>query len=87
MIFAADLVISLAGKSTIDEARAYGTPGIFIPIREHFEQEDNARDEGYEFEDMFRLEKIILPKLEEKRSQANADGAKKAAKIIQKIIR
>ena len=43
LIFAADLIISLAGKSTIDEANAYGTPGIFIPIKGHFEQEDNAR--------------------------------------------
>ena len=24
---------------------AYGTPGIFIPIKGHFEQEDNARNE------------------------------------------
>ena len=45
LIFAADLLISLAGKSTIDEANAYGTPGIFIPIKGHFEQEDNAREE------------------------------------------
>ena len=44
VIFAADLVISLAGKSTIDESIIYGTPGIFIPIKDHFEQEDNARD-------------------------------------------
>ena len=33
--FAADLVISLAGKSTIDESVVYGTPGIFIPIKNH----------------------------------------------------
>ena len=86
LIFAADLVISLAGRSTIDEARAYGTPGIFIPIRGHFEQEDNARQEGYEFADAFRLEKIIPSKLEERRSRADAKGAKKAAEIIQKTI-
>ena len=36
---ACDLVISLAGKSTIDESMVYGTPGIFIPIKNHFEQE------------------------------------------------
>ena len=36
LIFASDLIISLAGKSTIDEARAYGTPGIFIPIKGPF---------------------------------------------------
>ena len=44
IIFAADLVISLAGKSTIDESIVYGTPGIFIPIKGHFEQEDNAKE-------------------------------------------
>ncbi|MGI0041347.1 MAG: glycosyltransferase, partial [Nitrosopumilaceae archaeon] len=32
IIYAADLIISLAGKSTIDESLSYGTPGIFIPI-------------------------------------------------------
>jgi len=37
IIFAADLIISLAGKSTIDEAKVYGTPAIFIPIKDHFE--------------------------------------------------
>ncbi len=88
LIFAADLIISLAGKSTIDEAKAYGTPGIFIPIKGHFEQEDNARDEGYEFQDIFRLGKIIPSKLEEKRNTVSAGrGAKKAAEIIREIIK
>ena len=87
LIFAADLVISLAGRSTIDEANAYGTPGIFIPIKGHFEQEDNARAKGYEFKDIFELDKIILTKLEEKRKQTNTDGAKKAAAIIQKVTK
>src|SRR5207249_2705381 len=44
IIYAADLVISLAGKSTIHESRHYGTPGIFIPIKGHFEQEENAKE-------------------------------------------
>ena len=63
LIFAADLLISLAGKSTIDEANAYGTPGIFIPIKGHFEQEDNAREEGFVFDDIKRLDVLILEKL------------------------
>ncbi len=46
LIFASDLLISMAGKSTIDEANFYGTPAIFIPIKGHFEQEDNAKQEG-----------------------------------------
>ncbi|MFB5619673.1 MAG: glycosyltransferase [Nitrosopumilus sp.] len=85
LIFAADVVISLAGKSTIDEANAYGTPAIFIPIKGHFEQEDNAKEEGFEFGDINRLEELILEKLEAKRNQVNTEGAKVAAKIIQKL--
>lgn len=86
LIFAADLIISLAGKSTIDEANAYGTPAIFIPIKGHFEQEDNAKEQGFEFEDINRLEEIILEKLESKRNQVKTEGAKVAADIIQKLM-
>ncbi len=82
IIYAADLIVSLAGKSTIDESRAYGTPGIFIPIKGHFEQEDNARAEGYEFDDIFKLDSLIQEKLDSKRIQMQTDGAKKAAQII-----
>ena len=86
VIFAADVIISLAGKSTIDESRAYGTPGIFIPIKGHFEQEDNAREEGHRFEDVFKLEELILEKLEQKRTPLTTDGAIKAAEFIKKMI-
>ena len=86
IIFAADLIISLAGKSTIDESKSYGTPGIFIPIKNHFEQEDNARDEGFSYNDINRLDDLISQKLEEKRNPQNYDGAKKAAEIIKNIF-
>ena len=86
VIYAADVLISLAGKSTIDEAREYGTPAIFIPIKGHFEQEDNAKGEGFEFEDLFRLEKLILEKLEEKRNPIKKNGAQKAANIINDLL-
>ncbi len=86
LIFAADLLISLAGKSTIDEANAYGTPAIFIPIKGHFEQEDNAKEEGFVFDDIKRLDMLILEKLEEKRNQVKADGAKNASNIIRKLM-
>jgi len=85
LIFAADVIVSLAGKSTIDEANAYGTPSIFIPIKGHFEQEDNAKEQGFEFEDIYKLEELILEKLEAKRNQVNTDGAKIASEIIQKL--
>ncbi len=87
IIFASDLIISLAGKSTIDEAKSYGTPGIFIPIKNHFEQEDNARDEGFSYNDVNRLGLLISEKLEEKRNPKNYDGAQKAAEIINKILK
>jgi len=87
LIFAADVIISLAGKSTIDEAKAYGTPAIFIPIKGHFEQEDNAKELGFVFEDINRLQELILEKLEEKRIQVNTIGAKIAAEIIQKLTK
>lgn len=85
-IYAADVIVSLAGKSTIDEANEYGTPGIFIPIKGHFEQEDNARIEGFGFEDLDRLDKLIIDKLEEKRKPLKNEGAKKASKIIQDLL-
>ncbi len=86
IIFAADLLISLAGKSTIDEANTYGTPAIFIPIKGHFEQEDNAKEEGFVFEDIKRLDVLILEKLEQKRNDITNNNAKKAADIIKKLV-
>ncbi len=86
LIFAADLIISLAGKSTIDEANAYGTPAIFIPIKGHFEQEDNAREEGFAFDDIKRLDVLILEKLEQKRNRVNTNGAKNASNIIRELM-
>jgi UDP-N-acetylglucosamine--N-acetylmuramyl-(pentapeptide) pyrophosphoryl-undecaprenol N-acetylglucosamine transferase len=85
LVFAADVVIALAGKSTIDEANAYGTPSIFIPIKGHFEQEDNAREQGFSFEDIKRLDRLILEKLEEKRNQVGTNGAQIASDIITKL--
>lgn len=86
-IFASDVLISLAGKSTIDEAKCYGTPSIFIPIKDHFEQEDNAKQEGFVFEDVNRLNELILEKLEDKRNARKTDGAKIAASNIEKLIK
>jgi UDP-N-acetylglucosamine--N-acetylmuramyl-(pentapeptide) pyrophosphoryl-undecaprenol N-acetylglucosamine transferase len=82
LICAADLVISLAGRSTIDESIAYGTPGIFIPIKGHFEQEQGAARLGYNYEDVFRIESLIEEKLGKRMSRSNLDGAQKAAKIV-----
>ena len=87
LILAADLLVSLAGRSTMDEAAAYGTPAIFIPIKGHFEQEDNARRLGFAFEDVRRLDTLIAQKIQEDRNPLAADGAEKAARIIQQALK
>ncbi len=87
-IFASDLVVSLAGRSTIDESIVYGTPGIFIPIKDHFEQEQNATRMGYKFEDIYRLESLIEYKLGSIRQGLlqKSNGAEVTAKIISGML-
>ena len=78
----------MAGRSTIDESIIYKTPGIFIPIKNHFEQEENARRMGYNYEDIFRLESLITEKFNKMSLAANDKknitqvGSEKGAKII-----
>ena len=86
IIYASDLIISLAGKSTIDESKYYGTPSIFIPIKDHFEQEENAKEVGFSYKDLFRLESLIPEKLDEKRNPVMFDGAQKAANLIKSLL-
>ena len=86
VVFASDLIISLAGKSTIDESRHYGTPGIFIPIKGHFEQEENARELGFTYDDIFCLDKLVQDKINEKRNPQPFDGAKKASDLIRDLL-
>lgn len=85
MIYAADVVVSLAGRSTMDEAAAYGTPGVFIPISGHFEQEDNARRAGYHPEDVDRLYELVRAKLDSPRKPSDTGGARRAAEVIAAI--
>jgi UDP-N-acetylglucosamine--N-acetylmuramyl-(pentapeptide) pyrophosphoryl-undecaprenol N-acetylglucosamine transferase len=87
-IYGCDLVISLAGRSTIDESIVYGTPGIFIPIKYHFEQERNAIRLGYKYEDISNLERLIEEKLGFTRinTASSSRGAEMAAKIISEFL-
>jgi UDP-N-acetylglucosamine--N-acetylmuramyl-(pentapeptide) pyrophosphoryl-undecaprenol N-acetylglucosamine transferase len=86
LVYAADLVISLAGRSTMDESMAYGTPGIFIPIKNHFEQEQNAARFGFKYEDIFRLEHLIKEKIGCRSNVVDIKGAARAAKIISMLM-
>ncbi len=86
LVYAADLVISLAGRSTIDESMAYGTPGIFIPIKNHFEQEQNAARFGFKYGDIFRLEHLIKEKIGCRSNAVDVKGAARVAKIISMLM-
>ena len=92
-IYASDLIISLAGRSTMDESIEYGVPGIFIPIKNHFEQEKGAKRLGYKFDDIFRLEHLIEDNLSTSNNigsndiQVNTKGAEKAARLILETLR
>jgi UDP-N-acetylglucosamine--N-acetylmuramyl-(pentapeptide) pyrophosphoryl-undecaprenol N-acetylglucosamine transferase len=86
-IYASDLVISLAGRSTMDESIAYGIPGIFIPIKNHFEQEQGAKRLGYKHEDIFNIERLIEEKVDSQgRGTLHINGAEKAAKLILELL-
>jgi UDP-N-acetylglucosamine--N-acetylmuramyl-(pentapeptide) pyrophosphoryl-undecaprenol N-acetylglucosamine transferase len=90
-IYASDLVVSLAGRSTIDESLVYKTPGIFIPIKNHFEQEENARRMGYNYKDIFKLESLIEEKFDSMSVTASSRtisnvSSENAAKIILKTL-
>lgn len=71
LIYASDLLISLAGRSTIDEAVAYNTPAVFIPIKGHFEQEANAREHGFSYSDIEKLDHLMLEYLKKRRIYNN----------------
>jgi hypothetical protein len=73
---------------TTDESIVYNTPGIFIPLKNHFEQEEGARRMGFEFNDIFRLKELIEERLgfnKDNRKIVN-NGAQKAAEIILEFL-
>lgn len=87
LILAADVLVSLAGRSTIDEVEAAGTPAVFVPIAGHFEQEANAARLGFAASDIDRLAEMIGAKLDEPRRPAvAASGAADAAKLIASAV-
>ena len=82
LVACADLVVSTAGKSTIDEAVAAGTPVVVIPIRHHAEQVRNAEALGYSYEDLGRLPGIIAEKIGKRGRPVPCDGHVRAAEAI-----
>jgi UDP-N-acetylglucosamine--N-acetylmuramyl-(pentapeptide) pyrophosphoryl-undecaprenol N-acetylglucosamine transferase len=83
LVAAADLVVSTAGKSTIDEAASFGTPIVAIPIRNHAEQERNASALGYSPEDLGRIPELIRKKLSGGRNPPlHFEGARLASELL-----
>jgi UDP-N-acetylglucosamine--N-acetylmuramyl-(pentapeptide) pyrophosphoryl-undecaprenol N-acetylglucosamine transferase len=82
LVAASDLVISTAGKSTIDEARSSGSPIIAIPIKNHSEQESNAAALGFRYEDITRLIDLIPKYLGRRTSPKNYTGASSIASYL-----
>ncbi len=86
LVACADLVMSTAGKSTIDEAAAAGTPVITIPIRYHAEQERNARALGYTYEDIGRLPELVRQKVGKRDEPQSFRGEVAAAEAILSLL-
>jgi len=86
LVSASDLVISTAGKSTIDEAASSGTPIIAIPIRNHAEQERNASELGFGPGDIDRMEGLIRDHLGRRAEPRNYQGAAKTAELLGSLL-
>lgn len=86
LVAAADLVISTAGKSTIDEAAAAGTPVIVIPISHHAEQERNAAALGYSAESARSLALLISQKIGKRESPRTFGGAQRTSRLIMSLL-
>jgi UDP-N-acetylglucosamine--N-acetylmuramyl-(pentapeptide) pyrophosphoryl-undecaprenol N-acetylglucosamine transferase len=86
LVAASDLVVSTAGKSTIDECASSGTPMIAIPIKNHVEQERNAAELGFAFGDRNRLEELIPRFLGKRTAPAHYAGAQRTADYLASLL-
>ncbi len=86
LVACADLVVSTAGKSTIDEAAAAGTPIVTIPVRYHAEQERNAAALGYSWEDLSRLPQLISSKIGRREAPRTVRGEEMASRLILSLL-
>lgn len=85
-VLAADLVICTAGQGTVGEARASGTPVIAIPPNGHAEEERNAAELGYRFEDVHRLRELIPEKLALGRLDPVSPGNDEAVELLHRFL-
>jgi hypothetical protein len=85
-VLAADLVITTAGKGTLNEALAAGTPVIAIPPQGHAEAERNAAALGNRPEDVHRLKELIPEKLASGRQPPRPTGNVRAVEYLVEFI-
>lgn len=85
-VCAADLVITMAGKGTVNEALAFGTPVIAIPPRGHVEEERNAAALGYRFDDLRRLPDLIREALPLGRRPMQPTGNEEAVRFLLEFL-
>jgi UDP-N-acetylglucosamine--N-acetylmuramyl-(pentapeptide) pyrophosphoryl-undecaprenol N-acetylglucosamine transferase len=86
LVAASDIVVSTAGKSTIDEAASFGTPLVAIPIGNHSEQLRNGAALGYNPSDLARLPELIASKIGRRQKPQEFQGAQKAAGLILSLL-
>jgi UDP-N-acetylglucosamine--N-acetylmuramyl-(pentapeptide) pyrophosphoryl-undecaprenol N-acetylglucosamine transferase len=86
LVACADLVISTAGKSTIDEAAAAGTPIVVVPIRHHAEQERNASALGYGNDTSGHLAELMKAKIGERGEPRVFTGGQVASRLILSMV-
>ncbi len=86
MVLAADLVITTAGKGTVAEALAAGTPVIAIPPIGHSEAERNAAALGFHHEDVHRLKELIPAELSRGRRPPQASGNAEAVGYLLEFL-
>ena len=86
LVAAADVVVSTAGKSTIDEAASFGTPLVAVPIQNHSEQLRNAAALGFSPDDRTRLPQLIAARIGRRQRQAEFDGARKTSQLIRSLL-
>ena len=87
LIAPSQLIISLAGKSTIDEANSYGVPIIAVPLKNHFEQERNARSLGFSHKDIHRLGSLMIDGLGRTMVPQNYQGSNITAEVLISLAR
>ncbi len=82
LVASADLVVSTAGKSTMDEAASAGTPIIVIPIKHHAEQERNAAALGYSHESLSNLADLMTQKIGKREPPLNFRGGETTSRLL-----